>query len=173
VKAEAAFAREVRPLLLVAVDVVQVRVEVDHSLLTLLDAIAPSPGVLLDLVDGAVERSDRTLVEAPQEVAGRRRIRDPGRTQQATHRLAVLQIGDVLDRRATREEVVHVGQYVVRLVKWAPRPQQRELSVDRLRHPQPSGQANCQSKTTQSRRLARLDAHLQLRLTELPLSRTR
>jgi hypothetical protein len=116
---EAALVGEVRAFLLVAVDVAHVRVEIDDPECAPLRPVATLPDALLRLVDRLVQSRDRLSIEAAQEVTGRRRIRDATSAEHPPHWLALLQVGDVLDRRAPNEEVVHVSQDVIRLVIWA------------------------------------------------------
>jgi len=119
-KAEAALVGEIGALFLVPVHVAHVRVDIDDSPRLLLAPVVLLPRTCVDFIDRSVEMPDRLRVEPTQKISCSRRIRNPRCAQHASHRLAVLQLGDVFDRRTTHEKVVGVRQHVIRLVKGAP-----------------------------------------------------
>jgi hypothetical protein len=111
-------------------------VQIDDRPVRLLAPIASPPDRLLSGVDRTIQSPQAPLIEAPQEVPGRRRVGNPRRAQHPAHRLARLQMSDVLDARAAHEQVVDVGQDVVRLREGPMRLQEIQCLIERTVYPE-------------------------------------
>jgi hypothetical protein len=92
------------------------------------------PHLCLHLIDGVSQSGQLVLylVEAAQEVARRRRIWDPARTDDPPHGLAVLQVRDVFDTGPAGVQVEHLGEHVIGLAIATVHAEDRDVPVDAL-----------------------------------------
>ena len=155
---QGALVREVRSLLLIAVDRMHVAIQIHDGSIDLLAPMAPTPDGLLPDIDRTVQGLQARGVEASQEVA---RGRNPHGSQHAPDRLTSLQMANVLDARASHEEVVDVRQHMVRLRKGPVRLQQTQRLVQGTRNAEAPHQRNRHGQATVGRRFSSLLRHLE------------
>ncbi len=132
---------------------VAIAIELEHRLLALglLDALGPGKPIrglprhegepdplrltglaYIAAIEVAVG-SDQVVRKAPQEVAGRRRIGKPVRSQHPQHALVVLQRGLILQTLSSHIEVERLRQNVVRLVERKMKLQHMDALVEQQR----------------------------------------
>jgi len=104
---------EVRSLLLVSVDRVEMRIEIDDAEISSPPTSAELPNSALQVVGGAIECGELLLIESAQEVAAGGRVGNGARSEDVSDRLAALESGEVLEATAAREEIEDLRDDVI------------------------------------------------------------